>query len=447
VLKKVRVDQLRAGVYLHELCGAWLDHPFWKKRFTLSTEAELAALRASRVTECWINVSLGSDVAEAAPAKSAARDPAPPAPAPAIPVPPASASAEAAKPAAEPARPSTAPTASLADEMVRAETLRRRSRESVDALFYDARMGRALDAEACMPLVDDIVASVTRNHGALTSLARLKTHDEYTFMHSVAVCALMVSLARKLELNESGTRQAGLAGLLHDIGKAAMPIDVLNKPGSLTDSEFALIRTHPARGREMLRQGKGVGEIAIDVCAHHHERPDGQGYPDRLSGAALSRFARMGALCDVYDAITSNRPYKCGWDPAESLARMAAWTRLGQFDPVLFHAFVECMGIYPIGSLVRLRSGRLGVVVDQNPGAATAPRVRVFFSTRSGLSVPTETIDLASPRCRDGITGRESNAKWNFPFLDELATGIEQGRARPARARNPDAPAATGGRS
>lgn len=420
MLKKIRVDQLRPGMHLHELCGSWLNHPFWKKRFTLRDEADVRALRDSAVRECWIDTALGTDV-EAAPPRPVAVSGAAPA-----------AAAQVAAPAA--AAPGSAPVVGLEEETLRARALRQRSRESVETLFHDMRMGRALDAEACTPLVGDIVASVTRNAGALTSLCRLKSHDDYTFMHSVAVCALMVALARKLGMDDADCREAGMAGLLHDIGKAAMPLDVLNKPGSLTDSEFAVIRTHPERGRDMLLISKGVGPVAVDVCAHHHERPDGQGYPERLSGEQLSRFARMGAICDVYDAITSNRPYKVGWDPAESIARMSEWTRNGQFDPQLFHAFIECIGIYPIGSLVRLRSGRLAVVVDQNVGDATAPRVRVFFSTRSAMSIPTELIDLASPRCSDRIVARESNARWGFSFLNELLVGAEALRPRAAKA-------------
>ena len=284
-------------------------------------------------------------------------------------------------------------------------------------------MGRALDAERCLPLVDEIASSVWRNPGAIVSLARLKTHDDYTYMHSMAVCALMVSLGRQLGMDEAAAREVGLAGMLHDMGKAAMPLEVLNKPGKLTDDEYAIMKTHPQHGYELLREGKGVGEVTLDVVLHHHERPDGGGYPHGLSGDALSRVARMGAVCDVYDAITSNRPYTAGWDPAESIARMASWT--GQFDTDIFQAFVRSLGIYPIGSLVRMRSGKLGVVVEQNESSLVAPKVKLFFSTRSNMPVAVELIDLSSPRCSDAIVARESNAQWKFPHLDELWAGPE----------------------
>ena len=162
----------------------------------------------------------------------------------------------------------------------------------------------------------------------------------------------------------------------------------------------------------------------LDACLHHHEKMDGSGYPDRLGADKLSTIARMAAICDVYDAITSDRPYKRGWDPAESIRRMADWTR-GHFDPRLFQAFVKGIGIYPVGSLVRLESGRIGVVLEQNPASLVTPKVRVFFSTKSDLRIPPEAINLAAPGCNDRIVAREDPEKWRFPDLHTLWSGIE----------------------
>jgi HD-GYP domain-containing protein (c-di-GMP phosphodiesterase class II) len=234
----------------------------------------------------------------------------------------------------------------------------------------------------------------------------------------VAVCALMVALARQLGMDEDASRAAGLAGLLHDVGKALMPLEVLNKPGKLTDAEYAVMRTHAERGHELLLQGEDVAPEALDVALHHHERFDGSGYPHGLTGDSTGLFARMGAVCDVYDAITSNRPYKTGWDPAESIARMASWK--GHFDPALFGAFVQSLGIYPTGSLVRLESGLLAVVVEQVPGAMVSPRVRVFYNTRNEMPVAPRLLDLSRPGMADRIAGRESNAETRFAHLDSL---------------------------
>jgi putative nucleotidyltransferase with HDIG domain len=391
--KRIELTQVRLGMHLLRLEGAWLDHPFWRTKFVLEDAADVAALQASQVTAVWIDTALGCDVAAVEPA-----------------VAPRAVTPPSAAPIAAPA-----PT-DFAGELREAARACNRAKTAVASMFAEVRMGRAIDAEQCRPIVEDIARSVYRNPGALVSLARLKTADDYSYMHSVAVCALMVALGRNLGLDDAACREAGLAGLLHDMGKALMPIEVLNKPGKLTDAEFAIMRTHPERGAELLRGGAGVSEIALDVCLHHHEKIDGSGYPHRLAGEAISLHARMGAVCDVYDAITSNRPYKAGWDPAESISRMASWK--GHFDRTVFAAFVKSLGIYPTGSLVRLASGRLAVVQAQNAADLTLPTVRAFFSTRSNLPIPVETIDLA--RSSERIVAREPRGAWPAAQIEGL---------------------------
>ena len=293
-----------------------------------------------------------------------------------------------------------------------------RGRQAVTAMFNEARMGHTVNVENCLPLVEDISGSVHRNPGALVSLARLKSRDDYSYMHSVAVCALMVVLARQTGMDEEGCREAGLAGLMHDVGKALMPLELLNKPGKLTETEFDIIRAHPEQGHGLLLGGQAVLASTLDVALHHHERVDGTGYPHQLPGDRLSVMARMSAICDVYDAITSNRPYKAGWDPAQSIARMASWK--GHFDPALFAAFVQSLGIYPTGSLVRLASDHLAVVAEQNPANLVSPVVTVFFSIKSQLPITPRRLDLARPGTQDRIVGREEVGRSNFPRLDEL---------------------------
>lgn len=409
MLKKIPVSQLRVGMHLHGLEGSWIDHPFWKARFVIEDPALLAKVRASGVAEAWIDTRLGLDVAP-----PPAPEPSPASPSPAgtgVAVSPALVAAATARPAPTGPRP-------LEAELKEAAAICNRGREAVRSMFAEARLGRTLDTEGCLPLVEDISSSVMRNPGALVSLARLKTRDDYSYMHSVATCALMVALARQLGHDEDACRAAGLAGLVHDVGKALMPTEVLNKPGKLTDPEWEIMRSHPERGHELLADGRGATATALDVTLHHHERIDGSGYPHGLAGDAISLLARMGAVCDVYDAITSNRPYKAGWDPAESIARMASWR--GHFDPAVFAAFVQSLGIYPTGSVVRLESGKLAVVVEQNPQALVAPVVKVFFSTRSQMRVVPTRLDLSRPGCQDRIVGREPEAAAQFKQLDEM---------------------------
>jgi HD-GYP domain-containing protein (c-di-GMP phosphodiesterase class II) len=237
-------------------------------------------------------------------------------------------------------------------------------------------------------------------------------------MHSVAVCALMVALSRQLGLDDKTTREAGMAGLLHDLGKALMPMEVLNKPGKLTEEEFAIIKSHPVEGHKLLLEGGGASASTLDVCLHHHEKMDGSGYPEKLVGDDISLLAKMGAICDVYDAITSNRPYKVGWDPAESIRKMTEWCK-GHFDERIFHAFIKSIGIYPTGSLVKLTSGRLGVVTEQSTKSLLTPHVRVFFSSKSKVYITPELIDLAVSGA-EKIVSREEATAWGLKDIDRF---------------------------
>ncbi|WP_339462729.1 HD-GYP domain-containing protein [Pseudomonas sp. EA_105y_Pfl2_R69] len=406
MLKCIAVADLCVGMYIHEFCGAWMDHPFWKSRFLLKSEKDLQRIRASSIGELWIDVSKGLDVAEGTPSVSPED---------------VAAAAEASLLAAVQSRPVSQGVA-MEDELQRAVKLCANAKAAVVSMFGDARMGQALQFEQAGELVEEISDSVLRHPNALISLARLKNADEYTYMHSVAVCALMIALARQLGLNEALVREAGLAGLLHDIGKMVIPDAVLNKPGKLTDSEFATVRDHPVAGSQMLLESKQLSALVLDVCLHHHEKMDGSGYPHRLAGEQISLYARMGTVCDVYDAITSNRPYKAGWDPAESIRKMAEWK--GHFDPEVFQAFVKTVGIYPVGSLVRLASGRIGVVMEQQARSLLAPKVKVFFSAKSKIPIPQETLDLARLVGRDRIVARESAADWGFQHINELWSGL-----------------------
>jgi len=420
MLKRIGVQQITLGMHIKEFCGSWMEHPFWRSGFLLSDPKDLATILASSIKEVWIDSSKGADIA---PGELALTEPQVDAQAEhdlhEVDA-PQTAQTSPGNPVIQSLRPATV---SAAAEFARAAQICTQGKQAVVSMFQEARMGNTVDTAGAQQLVEDITDSVSRNPNALISLARLKTADDYTYMHSVAVCAMMIALARQLSLTDAQTRSAGVAGLLHDLGKALMPMDVLNKPGKLTDAEFSVIKSHPAQGHKLLMAGGVTDPAALDVCLHHHEKMDGSGYPNQLKGDAISLFAKMGAVCDVYDAITSNRPYKAGWDPAESLRKMAEWAN-GHFDPTVFQAFVKSLGIYPIGSLVRLTSGRIGVVTEQGSKSLTMPCVKVFFSTKSNMRTVPEVLDLARAGSTEKIVGREDPAKWRFPDLDELWSGV-----------------------
>lgn len=405
MLKKISTRDLKTGMFLHELCGSWMDHPFWKTRFLLRDEQDIVRVQKAGITECWIDVSKGADVDQRVPSKS---------------TPEVEAEIQEELSGADQIPSLEVKAVPMAEELTRARKICEQGQEKVRELFGEARLGKAICAEECLPIVDEIASSVYRNPGAIISLARLKDKDEYTYMHSVAVCALMVALGRQLGLDDQACREAGLAGMLHDMGKAFIPLSILNKPGRLTDDEFTIVKSHPEKGWQALKDGPGIGAVTLDVCLHHHEKMDGTGYPHGLKGEEISLVARMGAVCDVYDAITSNRPYKNGWDPAMSIQKMAEWAKGGHFDEHVFQAFVKSLGIYPVGSVVRMASGRLGVVVEQHPASLLTPRVKVFYSTKSQMRIVPETVDLAHPLCQDRIVAKDTAERYGIQHVEQL---------------------------
>ncbi|WP_460384348.1 HD-GYP domain-containing protein [Pseudomonas amygdali] len=390
MLKKIPVAELALGMYIHKICRRRTNDPFWigLVEVMLDDVEVLKRIQQSGTREVWIETG-----------KTRVQAPQT-APAPSI--------------------DDTAP-ASLDKEVLRARAICGRARNAVMAMFTEARMGQAMDVDNVQLLVEEISSSILRHPHALISLSRLKTSDEYTYMHSVAVCALMVALARRMGLPDDQVREAGVAGLMHDVGKMMIAPHVLNKPGRLTHDEFEIMKAHPELGLKILKENQPVAATVMDVCLHHHEKVDGSGYPHGLKGDQISIFARMAAVCDVYDAITSDRPYKKGWGVAHSIREMASWK--GHFDDVVFQSFVKTVGIYPTGTLVRLESGRLGVVVEQSEASLLKPRVKVFMSARTGKTFAAQIIDLGSFADPDAIVKIETPTDWGMEEVDTLWAG------------------------
>jgi len=391
-------------MYVHAMEGSWLHHPFWRKRFLLDSEHDLKRLLDSDIPGVIIDDERG---VAPAPKPVSARVTV----AGRRPVVHRVAEQEFQR-RPRPALSAAETPCSAAEEAKRARNIVTRSKRAVMKMFGEARMGRAIEVTDVAPMVEEISASIARNPLALIGIARLKNKDEYTYMHSVAVCALMINFARTLELDEVLVRELGVAGLLHDIGKMAVPDPVLKKPGKLTDAEYAVVREHSQRGYDLLLQNEDAPAIAAEVVLHHHEKYDGTGYPHGLKGEEISLYARMGAICDVYDATTSNRPYKDGWAPAESIARMLEWE--GHFDRKLLDAFVRSIGIYPAGTLVRLRSNRLGLVVAENKREPTRPRVKAFYVIHDRSLTKPEMVTIGNSLRDDAIIRREAPEHWNL---------------------------------
>ncbi|MFD1787946.1 HD-GYP domain-containing protein [Sphingomonas floccifaciens] len=420
MLIRVEIERLRPGVFVDSFDGSWLSSPFWRKRFLIQDADAITRLRDADITEVTIDTARGlGPIPLAEPTPVVAEDD--------IlderTISPSQTPVAEAEP--EAAAPRRRVRATKASEVERAAEVVERSKEAVTAMFSEARMGQAIDVDAVEPLVDEIAASVARDPSAMVKVTRLKTKNEYTYLHSVAVCALMINLARHIGLPPEDHRMLGMAGLLHDIGKMSIPEEILDKPGRLTEEEVTIIRAHPEQGHVMLVDSPGVSPIALDVCLHHHERVDGGGYPFGLSGDQLSLHARMGGICDVYDAVTSNRPYKRAWSANDALARMLEWE--GHFDEELLYAFIASIGIQPTGGLVRLASNRLGIVIEGNHDEPTAPKVRAFYDIPTQRFVPQQDIDTAVARLSDRILRSEDGGYWFGQNWETVRDAVNRG--------------------
>lgn len=406
MLKKVDSAQLKVGMYIHDLSCDWMTHPFVRNRFEISSQEQIQKIIQAGIHDVVIDASKGLDV-EDAPSLAEAQ---------------AATEREVEAIAKEPSR---IIRTSLGEELQRAAQIRSQAAGVVRNVMADARLGKAIEIGSVQPVVQNITESILRNPGALLGLLRIKSKDDYTFLHSVSVCALLVAFANARGMDQDIIREAGLGGLLHDTGKALVPDAILNKPGPLTDEEFAIIKKHPMDGFNILKQSPDVPALALDITLHHHERLDGTGYPDRLAGDAISEMAQMAAIVDVYDAITADRVYHKGLPAAAALRKIYEWSK-HHFNPKLVQEFMRCVGIYPVGTLVMLESGRLAVVIEPHESNLLAPKVNVFFNTKNNVYIKPETVDLSRGLGFGGgdkIVGHESPAKWQVDPMRFLTLG------------------------
>jgi HD-GYP domain-containing protein (c-di-GMP phosphodiesterase class II) len=248
------------------------------------------------------------------------------------------------------------------------------AKTTAKSIMEGIRVGRTIDINACRESVSSIVDSIIRNSNALVWLSKLKNKDEYTAEHSLNVCILTIAFARHLGHSEKEIRRIGLCALLHDVGKAKIPIEILNKPGRFTDEEFELMKQHSTFGRDLLISMSDTDMAAIDVAYCHHERMDETGYPRQLQRHQIPYYARIVAITDTYDAITSSRCYDSGRSSMDALDIIYKSRGL-QFDEELALEFIKCIGIYPPGSIVETTNGEVGIVIASNKEVKLKPRM------------------------------------------------------------------------
>ncbi|MBK7647463.1 MAG: HD-GYP domain-containing protein [Betaproteobacteria bacterium] len=393
MIKQIRADQLKPGMYIHDLNCGWLDHPFVANTFQVRDQETVDKIANLGIRELYIDTLKGADVWEARPQTEVNADL-------------ERRLAEIAQKRAE-----KPVVVELKDETARARRLHVEAQKIARLVLDDVRFGQKIQVDRIEPLAENMVESVFRNQDALLPLARLKNLDDYTFEHSVGVSALLIAFGRSMKLSKEVIKEIALGGLLLDIGKANIPDAILKKPGKLTDDEFARMQSHVVEGLKLLNQVPGISEIALQMVSEHHERFDGTGYPNKLAGKQISLYGQMAAIVDVYDAITSDKVYCRGMPPTQALKKLLEWSK-HHFDPQLVQGFIRAIGIYPTGTLVRLESNRMGVVVEQNEGNLLEPVVRVFYHAAQQYYIPPEIVDLS--KVQDKIASFENYDKWKI---------------------------------
>ena len=376
MIKKVTIDQLKVGMFVKELDCGWMDHPFLVGSFNIKDQKSLEKVQASNIKFAYIDSEKGVDVDEPkkkSPVKVVPNN----------------------KPKkAEPIQ--NAKKEKKVDgktEAGKAKAIYTQATGVIRTMMEDVRLGKQVDVEQVDPLAERMIQSVFRNPHAFSGISRIKTKDDYTFMHCVSVAGLMVTFAKTLNLSDEVIHQVAVGGLVHDVGKILVPDKVLNKPGKLTDDEFVIMKDHVTHSRDILAENLGITEAARDVALLHHERIDGTGYPLGLKGDEISLIGKMSAIIDVYDALTSVRVYKDAWDPAMTLKKMLEWSST-HFERPLVEKFIQCLGIYPVGSLVELESGKLGIVTDQGE-EMLRPKLRIIYSVKKECYVQVSDMDMA----------------------------------------------------
>ncbi|MGR9014189.1 MAG: HD-GYP domain-containing protein [Gammaproteobacteria bacterium] len=398
MIKKITIKQLKPGMFIHDINCAWIEHPFLVGMLKIKDGKIIKKIADLGVRELYIDTMKGLDVIDA-PTEIEVN---------------AEIELEMIE-MVQQTKPITS-SSTLHEELKKSKKVYSEANKIISTIMHDVRIGKQIEVERIDPVVEKMANSILRNKDALLSLCRIKNKDDYTFLHSVSVGALLISFAHALDFNRTLIKQLGIGGMLHDIGKTKVPNEILNKPGKLTEEEFDIMKSHVVHGCSILRKSPGISQVSFDVTSQHHERFDGSGYPLKLKNSEMSVYGQMASIVDVYDAITANRCYHKGMEPTVAVRKMFEWSKF-HFNPKLLRTFIRTVGIYPVGTLVLLESGKIGVVIEQCEKDMTRPLVRTIFDTKKSYFITPYDVDLAKPLGQGGgdrIINYESPDKWNI---------------------------------
>jgi len=375
--QKIDVLDLRIGMYVTDIDRPWLDSPFLFQGFPIETQQDLDWVRQT----CDYVYIDDEQYRDFRPGNEKKIEPVR-----------HSATEEAIQKLAR--KSPYEHTVSFEESFKSARETHSRAKTYMKSVLEDVRLGKSIDAEGARDVVKNLVDNVTQNPDTGLWFTRLRKKDEYTADHSLNVCILTLIFGRYLNFSETILNELGIGALLHDVGKMRVSLDILNKPGPLTDEQMALMKQHPTLGAEILKITPSIPDSAVDIAYCHHERADGHGYPRGLTASEMTLFSKMVCIVDVYDAITSNRVYHHGMSPAEALRNMYDWQHK-DFDESLVEDFIQCLGIYPVGSMVQLGTGDIGFIMSNDKDHRLKPTVLLVLDEAMAPLPQSKIINLA----------------------------------------------------
>ncbi|MDQ2069089.1 HD-GYP domain-containing protein [Natronospira bacteriovora] len=401
---KLRVTDVSTGMYVAELDRPWLESPFLFQGFVVESRRELAQLRET-CQYVYVNPERSRSDLQSKIRRLAVLDRG------------EGAAAHAAEPPAEHR------FRAFKRELARALDIREKTRQYLDVLMDDARLGKHVSIQGVHTVVTEMLDTILINPAATLWLIQLRDKDEHTALHSINTSVLSMIFARHEGMNREDIETIGMGALLHDIGKVRMPKSVLMKDGPLDREEWDMMRSHAEQGHRMLNQSGGVSEQVKTIVLQHHERLDGSGYPQHLHDNQIDRMALMVGLVDAYDAMTGDWPNSPPISPHKALASLRK-TAGAQFGVELIERFIRCMGVYPIGTVVRLTTGAKGIVVSHNRASRLKPVLMMVEDPRGEPYRKRPLVDLASQKGESAGNWQIQQALDPHDFGDERLRSI-----------------------
>ncbi|MFT5117809.1 MAG: HD-GYP domain-containing protein (c-di-GMP phosphodiesterase class II) [Kiritimatiellia bacterium] len=384
-IKLISIDQLQMGMFITEGNSEWVPNKNCSRKGMVNRAEVIEQIRALGVKELYIDASRGKDVQ---PAKATKDKPGQ------LPD-----SAGALNAVTKTSTPLPTPKVPLAKEIENAKAMQSEATELISRCMSDIKMGTALELAEFTDISGRMIESLSQNYNALAYVTQLRQKDRYLMEHSFNVSVLMGILAHALGYSGETLQEMVAGALLHDVGKIRIADEILHKPGKLLPEEWEEMKMHVTYGEEVLQNTPSITAIMLDICAQHHERIDGGGYPRGLSGDEIPIHSRMAAVVDVYDAITAERVYHKGMAPTLALKKLMEWSTEGHLDPQLVRHFIHAMGVYPVGCVVELDKQKLAVVLEANPVEPKKPKVIQMYDLNIRRYVNKLAINLADERC------------------------------------------------